>query len=378
MEEQYSQKSDAADPRRSLVELDSCSQYLFSPSIDRPGGRTDGAVSAVTGMPLRYFTPDSLTDLIARCQIKRELKPETQAERLLGLSLARAASKRGSGEEDEKQAFRLCGLITEQNTCINRDQLMALAARISPKAKEVREEIVFAQGPTAADATHIYAPHSVLPELMESIFDFVENDCEPIDPAVAVAVVEFFCIHAHPFLDGNGRWSRIVAGSIGMSHGPILLAMTSLVFQAICAKEIATEIWPESRSFGLRTYLESALKFEELFLARLDNDRFRLSVTAINSEIYRVCRGRRDCLSILASLYAQQEVDVKSIRNKVGLSARAFNGVLDNLTERGGDMISVRGDYISLERLFRLVDQAAVESKNCLMGSSCYGKKRTR
>lgn len=67
---------------------------------------------------------------------------------------------------------------------------------------------------------HVGAPASRLPSLMKQYIEFINSEdslnCHPVTHAL---LAHFFLTTIHPFADGNGRMSRLVATAILYQHG---------------------------------------------------------------------------------------------------------------------------------------------------------------
>ena len=59
----------------------------------------------------------------------------------------------------------------------------------------------------------------LVPKLMEDVFVFYENNKNLMHPVVLAAEMHERIVTVHPFIDGNGRTSRLVMNLILLSHG---------------------------------------------------------------------------------------------------------------------------------------------------------------
>lgn len=228
----------------------------FPTAIDRPAGRFEGSVSGITGQPLRYFIPDPLPELLRRCGGFKHRRKAGQNDIPTALLLARAAARRGiAGRVDESQARRFCELIIGARNCSSVDTMKRLGAEIRSRNDGFREEIAYAGGNVASAAKIIFAPHGCIPELFYSLSEGFDGITVDDDPGLVAAITGFFCVRMHPFLDGNGRWSRLIAATAGMRAGSITPAMSSVVFQNCAKQDLVDAVWEEACNSGLREYL---------------------------------------------------------------------------------------------------------------------------
>lgn len=339
----------------------------LSPEVDRPTGRTEGVTSLITGKPLRYFIPDPLPDLLARCDVPCRPTRGTY-EPYVSLMFVRAASRRGlGGEVDTNQALRYCEVISGRKTYQTSTQLMELGRQISPGNKGLRQEIIFSGASVASEATHIFSPYPILPQLMDSLVEVLSEGRSETDASVLSAIVGFYCVHMHPFLDGNGRWSRLIAASATASAGNAVPAMIGAVLQNTCKAELADQVWPSVRSNGARDYLNCALRFEdELTDILLEHGLFE-TVGALNAELKKASRNSRDFQSIVAAAYGRGSLSVGWMRATLGMSSRAFTGLVEKLLLIGNGAIELSREFLNIEPLLARVDAAITMARKSII-----------
>lgn len=349
----------ADDP--SILPLDGSRQHTFlSAEIDCPAGRTDSAPSGATGELLRYFTPDALPDLLHRARSKAPSQTSSRTfGRLDSLAFARAASRRGAtGDVDRVQAARLCEAAAASPREFTADDLQGLAGGITGRSTLIRQEIVFSGGRTAGRADHVYAPHGALPELMQSLVTGLAQRFEEVNPAHRAAVIGFFCIHAHPFRDGNGRWSRLVtAGSARDSEG-LMPSMVSAAFQATCNRELSKHVWAATRVRGLRGYLELASRFDQRVHAECDGSGVHNVIGDINREIGRVSSSRTGAVAAIKALWSNASLEGEDLRLKLGVSSRSAAGLVQRLCDAHANFVSGQSGQLSVAGILNEVDSS--------------------
>jgi hypothetical protein len=75
-------------------------------------------------------------------------------------------------------------------------------------------------GRAEVGGVHQGAPWQLLPDLMARYVDFVDGaDVRSLPPVIQALLAHFFLDTIHPFIDGNGRTSRLVAAAILSRHG---------------------------------------------------------------------------------------------------------------------------------------------------------------
>lgn len=339
--------------------------FCFPSGVDVPPGRWDRIASSLTGKNLNYFTPDPLPDLLSRCRIpvnKWVLRPEETKN--AGLMLVREAAKRPStGQVDTKDALRLCEIYVGNFKWDTTEDMIGLARKIVPGLQGLREEMAYTGGPTGSTASHIYAPASTLPILLDSMTEGLCGQIDSTDPAIFTAIVGFFGAHAHPFLDGNGRWARAVALYGGVSHGNAMAAMINIAFQNVCLPELAEDIWPRCRSSGLRHYLERSLAFEQELTGLRGFKEAAQVYRHINCEFGKVFKSRATQKERTIQMYVNVEMPLAPMRECAGLSSRAFDGFVDRLIAGSCGLVGEEGGMLTIANLLDQVGVSVAAAK---------------
>lgn len=237
-----------------------------------PVGRFDAIQSSLTGKLLRYFTPNPLPDLIREWG-KTTAPPSRltdENDTAIALLLMRPAAAHAlTSSYDLHQAQRFGEVIFGRLQAESPTDLISLGTAISPKVGGLREEIVFSGGPNASHAKHIFAPYGVLLEQIEYFSRGIKTVPSAIDPGVGANIVGFCGAHLHPFTDGNGRWSRLLAAQTARRARNPAAGLLSAAFQSWCKEFLTQEIWPASRHEGLELYLDIGKQFETAALGAL-------------------------------------------------------------------------------------------------------------
>ncbi|WP_189644663.1 Fic family protein [Luteimonas gilva] len=334
--------------------------------MDQPPGRVDNVPSAITGLPLRYFTPDPLTVLLDRCRPTAGAVPVVQDPRLedAGLLLIASSSRRGpSGGVDFAQAMRFAEILTGLKQLDTLDEIVNAGRTLSTRVTGLRDEIVFSGGPTASDAHLVYALPASLRQLLVSLEAGLAGLNEsPLDPAIVVGVTGFFCIHLHPFVDANGRWSRLVMASVGARRKAGWPAMVQTSLQNACKREFGERIWPEARANGLKNYLLLVHRFEQELTGRLHGSEILHALSTITGEINRQARTRSARQTTIAELFSKNSVSVHKLREKFGSSAKSMAGFLDRVTSYS-TIVRVEKDMLSIQGL---IDASEAEFGACV------------
>jgi hypothetical protein len=239
------------------------------------------------------------------------------------------------------------------------DALIQLGGSISSNAKQIREEIIFVGGPTSSAARHIYAPHGAIPELMQALLEGLSG--RPIsecDPLLATATVAAFCNYMHPFKDGNGRWSRVVALSAAAARTSAWPGMTVLAFLNACRARLTNDLFPEAAACGLRSYLAAVSSFEDALTTELESIDAFGAATALGEMLQRVAGQPAKWRLLVGELFVSGRIEIEAICRHAGASRRAAEGFVDRVVGAFPQFAGKTNDGLAIESLLKSVDDA--------------------
>lgn len=321
-----------------------------------PLGRKDAVPSSVTGAILEYYTPHPLSELIAQCA-----GPSSASHRDMhcaALTLVHASSRRRDHVDGTVSRLSAEALLTGK-VWRTVPELLGLGQTLVPSINGLRDAAAYSGASLAAAARHIYAPSGALPSLMVGMAEVFAAP-KALDPVAFAAMVGFFCIHAHPFPDGNGRWARLVALSTGaITSGPWEAASVSL-FLTTFNDELCSEIFPRAREAGAQEYLDKARLFEDALYKALLGMNVPQAVDALNSELKTATRGRAVSNALLGDLYSRGHLATEATRARLGLSRKAMGGLAYRLASQSAGLLTADDEAISIDKLLSQVD-AAIE-----------------
>lgn len=294
--------------------------------IDSPAGRLDTIPSSLTGGMLRYFTPEPLSELLERCKVfAAEIAPvEVVSADGLPLLISGALSLRGR-RLDQRQSALLVEIALGNTPVKSLPDLLSLGRRLGVLVPEIRQEMVFADAPIPSLASIIFAHHEAVPSLMESLVAGMSRAEEEIHPYLVAIVAGFFGVHLHPFLDGNGRWSRVVAAATGINSHAFRESYVGALYMSACKDELVRKVWVRARTSGIREYVERGLCFRKFFLEEvaecLVGDTERVFSTVSKFSKTRSCRHE-----LLTALYSKGGMNADSIRMACNVSRKVADG----------------------------------------------------
>ncbi|MEZ0470476.1 Fic family protein [Luteimonas salinilitoris] len=288
--------------------------------------------------------------------------------------LLRAATRDSSGSIDIGQARRFIGVMFGERQ-FHLARFLELAKEITPKAMELRNEIVFSGSVVPSSAEIIYPPDDVLPELLRSLeAGFASEDIINLDPLLRSVIVGLYCVHIHPFLDGNGRWSRLMASYSAHQASDIWPAMAGVAFMNSCKEMLAKKIWPEARIQGLRKYLELAVEFERA----LENELSTTGLIDLFDTFSRALVGgsveKRKRIHLLGGMLISGVLPMAALRSTLNLSSRAAEGRMRSAASVGA-MIHFDGEKLNaeayskeldftIEKAVKIIDESAIGERN--------------
>ncbi|MFC3815291.1 Fic family protein [Lysobacter sp. GCM10012299] len=261
--------------------------------------------------------------------------PIASREHVLGyLVLARVA---GGELADQAQARRFAlGLLRQQRYATSTDHLQ-LVGSIVPGITGFREENVFTGGRTAGDAAHLFPPHAALPELMAELDRVPQAAYADRNPLEVAAMIGFYGAHTHPFLDGNGRWSRLLALASGSLTGDWESSALASVYLQCARDHLCEHVWPKMRLHGLQTYLDGARVFATETRMQLHERRLHAAAVRINGHFKSLSPASAPFEACLADIYAEGRISLATIKDRFGMSDRKLGGFTDRITLSGED-----------------------------------------
>ena len=328
-----------------------------------PPGRIDMIPSAVTGVPLKYFTPDSLSELIERCGYFVQPQEPAVDDPALMLMFLRYVSG-AHGDNTDLAYSKLVGqALFGRVDCTDVSAIVRLGACISPRASALRQEIAFVGASTASDAKLVFPSHECLPELLASLASSFANPPKTLDPTVFSALVAFFAVHAHPFKDGNGRWSRLLAVRAGAALGAGGSGLAVALFQSAFKHDLARSIWPRAYLSGLGEYLDSSRRFERALIETTDQAAIELCSDALNS-LRRQHANVREYENSATLLFSHHPQEIPAlISSSLSLSNKRQRWLKDELQDMA-KRISPSATLIDIFELIARTADAAVKCAN--------------
>ena len=329
---------------------------------DVPPGRTDSIASGITGRPLTYFTPDPLPELLSRLSPGNAVPMPPAEDADAAFMLVRAAALRNSAGIDIGLATRFCEILSSKRHLATTSEILRTGAALSPRAASLRQEIVFSGGPIASFSEQIFAPSTELPRLLKALAETMESLQEAPgqpDPILLAAVVGFYSVHTHPFLDANGRWSRLQSAYAAKAIGSPLTAMISAAMQSSARDRLANEIWPNTRKAGFREYLTFANRYHESMVKRLSPT---LTIASqIKKELSRSISNRRGLTAAMTELHTTGQLELSNLRASAGLSMRSALGIASRISEITGEPRLNIGNAVQIHQLHELVIKVSKE-----------------
>lgn len=148
--------------------------------------------------------------------LDQELLDRTMSWSYLSETESSFAIEREIPTASKAEAFSELLKQARENTPITEDYLVQLQniAVTNPMLHDVqfRNRKNWLRGPGKGVLAVTYVPPTpeLLPDLMDSIMDFLNNPPKGVDPIIVGALASFAFVFAHPFMDGNGRLSRFL------------------------------------------------------------------------------------------------------------------------------------------------------------------------
>lgn len=330
------------------------------PSIARnaPIGEHLIVRSQLTGLPLTYFVPYPITQLVAQLKPSSagtSVSPPVALWLLVPFLCRRNCRVPGFIEPAMIRAH--AALMAGQMVLQSIEDLEGLAAGLDPKVKGLRQQICYAGGKTPSAAQRIYAPASDLPALMDSLVEFLQrSDLAQWDALETAVLVGEYAVRIHPFVDGNGRWSRVLTVWAGARSGDHWAGAAAAVF-CKAAWEQAHPLLESVSNRGLAPYFETARMFSDSLYAaaaeqELVSDIERL-VLILDTAITAPASKHR----LLAEFLARGALREDVVQRGLACSKRKAAGVIDAIASIGVPWIRRSNATLSCTMLHAAMNQ---------------------
>lgn len=297
-----------------------------SAEIDRPAGRVDVLPSAISGRFLRYVTPEPLEALFSRCATVEPVPVEEQSVACSLALLAAAARTTTHGMQARREMSRWASmLLRREPSPSTKKEFIDLARDIDPANAQIRNEIVFSGGRTSSSSDHVFPAHQELPQLLEQLASGLASRNENLSPLARAALIHFFSVSIHPFIDGNGRWAKAVTLRDAAGRNSHWSGAVAVAYNLVSKDRIVKHESPEAITSGLRTHVLRLMEYEIRLKSKLRERGLLDGFSSLGAILAKRARGRS-----LAALYVRAlfdgEICTDDIRS-VGVSDRVARGV---------------------------------------------------
>ena len=150
------------------------------------------------------------------------------------------------------------------------------------------------------------------------------------------ACAAFHALHVHPFVDGNGRWTRLLAARIGAARGELVSGVAHACLLQLGKPVLVEHHWPHARSHGLGGYLARCRAFEGRVLERLRSGALRESMAALHAGVAATVVSPSLRVGLLADLLAHGRIRRNDLKRVAAMSSRALDGALLRMAEFSG------------------------------------------
>lgn len=139
-----------------------------------------------------------------------------------GLTISGKSMREHLEVVNHQEAIAYIKDLTQKNTSINERELLSIhnliLRGIHPEdAGRYRKAQVMIQG-----SSHVPPQPFLVTKEMEDFFSWYETNKSSLHPIVLAAEIHERLVTIHPFIDGNGRTSRLVMNLILLQHGYII------------------------------------------------------------------------------------------------------------------------------------------------------------
>lgn len=305
------------------------------------------------GQPLRYFTPEPLSRIIANVRRKSGGAPEDLlANRALASAIfgAMVQQRYGLGEEKQRIAalelFRLY-VLNADAPVIEKSDLLRIAARISgEKANQFRADIVYS-GPAAAKDSHLFAIEDSIEALVSDLVDVLKADHADVDVFDLSAITLFYCLSTHPFSDGNGRFSRFIVIALSAklddpSSGALMAGLQ------LWNRRWYGETALKARESGFHDFIEEMRAAHEKSRGALEH-KVVPYLNMVSKIISRQRNGQKELRKIVLDGMVKGGIKVREVKEGLCCSQRKASDLLLQFEQQ--DLAEIREEMLSYAML---------------------------
>lgn len=308
----------------------------FAAVAGRPAARVDRVASSVTGRVLNFVTPVPLPELL--CGLGADAEgPATGAPDVASMALLLPIVGFRSSQRviDSAQAQRAGDMAFAHARYTDHAQLVELARLIDPRSRGLREDMMFSGAYSASAANHVYAPPEEVPQHFGMLAAALSAPPSGIAAYPFALVAGYYASALHPFVGGNGRWSRLVALQAATAAGRPADGLMAAAFMATLNATLAGTIWPRAVDAGLQEYVGLGLRFRSALQAECLEPQALQGISSLLAILGRYSPSRRELERCLVRTMASDAIDLADIKTRFALSAKRAAGLAEALQQAG-------------------------------------------
>jgi len=146
--------------------------------------------------------------------------PLTDVKKILKNSPAHVRDSEREVLNYNQALIELDDLIRKQDVVFNIDLLQRIQKTVTAgliaknRWGKIRQEPVFVNDPRTGQTAYLPPEHADVIPLLEEMFSFLEKNTQEIDPLILAGIFHKQFVIVHPFIDGNGRTSRLATKAL--------------------------------------------------------------------------------------------------------------------------------------------------------------------
>jgi hypothetical protein len=234
---------------------------------------------------------------------------------------------------DGAQAQRAGEIAFGHARYVDMPSLVALAVLVDRRNKGFREDMVFSGAHSASAANHVYAPPEEVPGHFAMLAGALASPPAGIAAYPFALVAGYYTSALHPFIGGNGRWSRLVALQAGVAAGRPADGLMAAAFMACLNSTLAGTVWPRATDGGLHEYLSLGQRFREAMRSASAGAGVLRDVEGLHDALAPYAPSRRELERCLVRTLAADGIDLQELKTRFALSAKRAAGLTQLLVQ---------------------------------------------
>lgn len=308
--------------------------------------------SYIEGHNLEYFTPYPFSELLGKVKCCSQVRFEPLNDGLDSYLFAALIDDTISRRRNQAASANLIRPDSQTKSIddnrmkhrIDVPSLIDFAEQVLGQHQAMlRDQAVYTKGRSL-----VYAREDLLQELLQDYADTLNSGPQNKDKAAFLILAQMTMLLIHPFLDGNGRYTRALLLSLGAQHHCLGTAAMLTGIQW-WNREWFNDTITAARNRGLNFYIDAMVTRLKRAEDQIASRNISLTISNFLAALQMAAGSQKSARRLVDSIVATGEIESTSIAATLCCSDRKANGVRESL-------------LLSMSETVQLIDGAPVRS----------------